>query len=52
MDNSNQTVLKKTDFKSELFQVLRLNVQTLYRLTVTKPAKRLLGIAAERYAIL
>jgi D-xylose transport system permease protein len=28
MDNSNQTVLKKTDFKSELFQVLRLNVQT------------------------
>jgi D-xylose transport system permease protein len=28
MDNSNQTMLKKTDFKSELFQVLRLNVQT------------------------
>jgi len=28
MDNSNQTTLKKTDFKSELFQVLRLNVQT------------------------
>lgn len=23
--------------------------ETLYRLTVTKPAKRLLGIAAERY---
>ncbi len=28
MDNSNQTTLKKTDFKSELLQVLRLNVQT------------------------
>jgi D-xylose transport system permease protein len=28
MGNSNQTTLKKTDFKSELLQVLRLNVQT------------------------
>ena len=28
MAMSNQTIQKKTDFKSELFQVLRLNVQT------------------------
>src|SRR5512133_437553 len=28
MAMSNQTMQKKTDFKSELFQVLRLNVQT------------------------
>jgi D-xylose transport system permease protein len=28
MDNSNPTTLKKTDFKSELLQALRLNIQT------------------------